>query len=321
MQKEQVLHENILKYFATLLKKERLAHAYLFIGRDGLGKFETAIDLAKMINCENKLIGGFFCDECPSCIKINKNSHPDVHALEKEEGENIKIEKVRELIGQIQLRPFISTRKIFIIKNAEQLSLEGANALLKTLEEPSAHSLLILTTSSPERNLGTIRSRCQAVLFSPSSYQGLEGFLLSEGESKDKARFFAHFSQGAMGRAKELQGQDFYARKNEFIDGFILNIATDAFMKELLAEKDDVRSFLDVLFSWIRDCILLKSGVRDERLIHLDRLRDLERFQEKFSFAELSMVSDEILKTYKLLAENLNLKVPLLMIKEMIWAK
>ncbi|MCA9398748.1 MAG: AAA family ATPase, partial [Candidatus Omnitrophica bacterium] len=165
------INTTIVKRFSILNQKNRLAHAYLFSGPAYSGKSETALAIAQLINCENNEDGSLdnACQTCPACKKTMAGNHPDVHFFQTEYGETIKVETARAILESIQLRPFEARKKIFILRNAENLTLEGANALLKTLEEPSLNSLLILTTSQPEKILGTIRSRCHSVHFCSTS--------------------------------------------------------------------------------------------------------------------------------------------------------
>ena len=116
MQQGCQLDHSILQRFAFLKKKERLAHAYLFIGPSDIGKGETALAIAKLVNCEAPE-GEMFCDTCPSCIKINSGNHPDVYMIDNGYGESIKIEMIREILSRNKLRSFMAARKVFIIKN------------------------------------------------------------------------------------------------------------------------------------------------------------------------------------------------------------
>ena len=218
------VNENVLKHFAALEKKGLLAHAYLFVGPAYIGKVTTAVAVAKFLNCEDKKNreGTYFCGRCPACLKINSGNHPDVHILQVAPGESIKIDAVRELLAQIRLRPFMAAKKIFIVHNIEDLTTEGANALLKTLEEPSANSLLILTTAVPERVLETVKSRCHVIPFAPASQRALAARLVQYyDEDKDQAHFLAYFAEGCLGKARRLKEDGLCATKDEIIDRYI----------------------------------------------------------------------------------------------------
>ena len=122
MQQEMQINNSIVERFSMLNKKERLAHAYLFIGPSNIGKGETALAIAKLINCEQSGVKAY-CDICSACIKINSGNHPDVMIIDHEYGEAIKIEHIRALLNQSKLRPFLAERKVFIINNIENMTL------------------------------------------------------------------------------------------------------------------------------------------------------------------------------------------------------
>lgn len=314
-----MIRRAVLKRFAVFEQKQRLPHAYLFVGPDAIGKSQTALGVAKLINCEEKkdLPSGEFCDSCPSCQKINTNNHPDVRLIDSSFGESIKIEQIRGLLDQIRLRPFMSEKKIFIIPNVDRVTLEAGNALLKTLEEPTDNSLLILTTSVPEKVLDTIKSRCYAMLFSPLPVKDLKKHLEeNESQKENHAHFLAHFSDGCLGKAQQLHTEGIIKTKDHIIKNFITTDRDPDFAKEVLGDKEKTKEFLQVLLSWNRDCLLLKSGAQEKQLIHKDRLTDLKNFQKRFSFEELQEFNNDVVDMCQLLAENLNLKIPLMIIKE-----
>ena len=312
---------DILSRFITLQKNNRLAHAYLFVGPQQVGKTQTALAVSKLLNCEN-LRNNLFCDACPSCLKINHGNHPDIHILSAEETETIKIEQIRGLIKQIQLKSFEARVKVFILKDVEKLTLEGANALLKTLEEPVKDSLLILTSGIPEEVPDTIRSRCHAMNFSSGSYR-----ILAEQLAKDyainppAAYFLAYYSQGAVGRARHLADEKLFERKNQMLDALVGSSESEDYLKEILSDKEKTKEVLDVVLLWLRDLLVLKTKGSQTRLVHADRLKDLKKQEARYSFEELSELTQEIVKAAALLQENLNVKVALSLMKEKLWRK
>ncbi|MBF0522692.1 MAG: hypothetical protein HQL24_06510 [Candidatus Omnitrophica bacterium] len=321
------ISQAVLDRFKKLIEKNKLAHAYLFIGAASAGKTETALAVAKLVNClqKNSAATGTFCGECESCRKVDLKQHPDVHLIEKDvenEAESISIEQIRGILSQIQLRPFEGQKKVFIIKNIEDITLPGANALLKTLEEPSDNSLLILTTSAVEKNLDTIVSRCHAVYFPSLSQQGLKKYLMGQGQTGLEAHFLAYFAQGCLGKIEELERNKIFERKNVMINSFVYAQGDEKFLEGVLEDKTQTKEFLDILLSWIRDALLLKSAMNDEeQLIHLDRSADLKIFSNRYSFEELNDINRQIIEATKLLTENLNVKISLLLLKERLWEK
>ena len=317
------INEIVLKRFTALIEENCLAHAYLFVGADFAGKTQTALAIAKLINCEQKENSPEqgFCDECSSCMRINKGSHPDVSVIVKDlEEETIKIEQIRQLSASAQLRPFESTKKIFIIKNAEGLTTEAGNALLKTLEEPSANSLFILTIATLEKVLDTIKSRCHMVYFAPLGVEQLKMSLIKDSNAdKDTAHFLAYFSEGSLGRALRLKDAKLTQRKNEIINEFVFSRGNEPFLQTLVADKEKSKEAFDVLLAWYRDLMLIKSGVDEYKLINHDRVGDLKKLEVKYTFGELQEAIDEIVKTSQSLAENFNMKIAMTILKENLW--
>ncbi len=318
---EYQLDHSILQRFTVLRKKGRLAHAYLFVGPSDIGKGETALAIAKLVNCE-AIEGEVFCDTCSSCTKINSGNHPDVFVIDNGYGESIKIDQVREILSRNKLRAFMAKKKVFILKNIENLTLNGANAFLKTLEEPAADSLLLLTTSALEKNLDTIKSRCHMIHFPSMSRDHLANRLREDCDIDEmSSHFLTYFAQGCLGAAKKLEEDQFMETKNELVDGFILTRPDDDMVKKMLSNKEETKRLLDILLSWIRDALLVKTGVEDDRLIHLDRKDDLRRFVRNYTFEDLKNINESIVNMCQLLADNLNIKIPLLIIGEQLWER
>ncbi len=137
----------------------RAPHSVILYGTDGLGKKEMAKELATLFLCSSKSLSGY-CGKCQSCTLMANSTHPDFHLLETIGNEKISIDKIREIIQEEAIVPRISSGKVFIIENVENMTTEAANALLKVLEEPSGKTLFILTADNITRILPTILSRC-----------------------------------------------------------------------------------------------------------------------------------------------------------------
>lgn len=316
-----VINERIIERFAILNQNNRLAHAYLLVGPFDIGKSETALSIAKLVNCERRK-DGLFCDHCPSCRKIAHGNHPDIHMIISNNGETIKIEQIRRLLSEIQLRPYEGQKKVFILKNVENFTLEASNAILKTLEEPTRDSLLLLTTSVLEKNLDTIKSRCHIVHFFPLSKRKLASQLTKEYDiTEDILHFLAGFSEGCLGRARHLYHEKLFQKKDVIIDSFIHARDDEIFIKRFLADKEKTKEILCIIASWFRDLILLKSGVKEGDSIHFDRLKELKCMKERYSFEDLNDIFLELVKMLKLFDDNLNLKIALTLVREKIYGK
>lgn len=210
-------HQQQKCWFETAIENGRLASSFLFVGPDGIGKRTFAILLAKGLLCRNSPAQSLVaCGKCEDCAQVDAGTHPDLLTVAKPvDKANIPIElligerdkRMRSgLCHDISLRPYSGRRKIAIIDDADTFNSEGANCLLKTLEEPPLGSLMILVGTSLQRQLPTIRSRCQAILFKPLEVEQLQTLLLRTGlaESEQQAVQLAIQSVGSLTEARLL---------------------------------------------------------------------------------------------------------------------
>ena len=206
------------------LRTNRIAQAYLFAGPEGVGRKKTAIEVAKALNCRDKeQIEP--CDECPSCRKIDKNIHPDVHLIDfawqaglleekPEQQTQIKIDVIREIQREISLKRFEGNYKVFIIDQAEKMSQSAMNCLLKTLEEPPENSLLILVTTSQDMLTQTIISRCQIIKFNRLMDSIIHKILTEKFNLSTNLDRITKFANGSVAKASS---EDFI-EKTEFVN-------------------------------------------------------------------------------------------------------
>jgi DNA polymerase-3 subunit delta' len=308
--------------FKRIVAQGRLAHAYLFAGPEQTGKTSTVVALAKMFNCESPSSEGHFCDQCPSCRKFIAGNHSDMFVLEAPAGETIKIENIRQFIQRCTLRPFEAKWKVFLIRHAQRLTKEAANALLKTLEEPNPETIIFLTTSAPELCLDTIKSRCHTVHFFPQSQKQLAADLIRDCSIDEvSAQSLAYFADGSLMKAKSLLDGKFHQRKNKIIDEMVMKRNSDEYLRKALSDKDEIQTVLQVLLSFFRDMMLMKSGMGESCLANRDRIRDLKALGADFSFDDVSRINGEIIKAIRLFKDNLNVKMSLSVIKELVWVK
>jgi len=311
------------------VKSSRLGGSYLFTGEEGIGKKFTAKTLAKALNCENQALDS--CDKCASCMKIEKGQHPDVHLIdgsltlltvglehsqiaasritEPAESGSIKIEHIRRLQKDINLKPYEGKKKVFIIDNAHNLTEEASNALLKILEEPPAQSLIILISAKPSALFKTIVSRCQAIKFFPLERSGLEAILKNDFSLDNSlAHYLAYFCEGRIGDALKLKDADILRQKNAIIDSF-LSVKAQA-LERLSAEKrNNMRAYLNILAGWFRDMYLVKIGTPYNELINLDRKDELLRLMPRYTFVDLYEIFDSLSNSLLYLEENINAKL------------
>ena len=269
-------HEETVKKLKNALRSGRIANAYIFSGPEGVGKEFVAINFAKALNCLSD--GEVPCDKCISCRKIDDGNHADVMVI-RPESTRLKIGQMRDLQRQGSYRAVEGDYKIYIITEAEKMTAEAANSMLKTLEEPPGIMVLILLTSAYSALLPTIRSRCQLLKFSVVPLTILRDELMKRsGISESKAKWAALRSQGKVGRALKLAKEDTADDISTSFPDFsrksgesLLNIFRKA------EELNKVADSLDALLSWYRDLLLVKQGCSQELLIHGDAQKHLEK--------------------------------------------
>ena len=200
-------HERRIEVFDRVVKRDRLAHAYLFTGPQGIGKRLFADELAKALLCENAPPGRLAaCDRCPACLQVAAGTHPDLFVARRpEESLELPIEVMRELCRGFALKSARGRGKIVILDDADDLNEEAANCFLKTLEEPPPRAVLLLIGTSPDRQLPTILSRCQVVPFSPLPDELVADLLREQGiEDAKLIEKLVPLSGGSPGQARAL---------------------------------------------------------------------------------------------------------------------
>jgi DNA polymerase-3 subunit delta' len=299
------------------LEFSAFAGAYLFSGPEGVGKQLVAKTFAKAINCLKQKDDS--CDRCPACLKIDKSQHPDVHYIGPVDSEVIKIEHIRDLKKNINLKSYEAKKKVFIINDAHKLTAEAQNALLKILEEPPPDSLIILISAKPALLFKTIISRCQVFKFYPLTRSELEDILKKDyALDNNLAHFLAYFSEGRAGCALRLKDTDIFREKNKIIDAFTFS-HKPVLTESLLQNREDLRRCLNTLVTWFRDIYLIKIGVPHSELINLDRRYELLKVMSRYSCLDLDEIMDSISNTLMYLEQNINVKLLLSNLRSKLW--
>ncbi len=310
-------HSKQINMLEELIRQKKANGGFLFTGPEGIGKGMVAKILAKAVNCS---VGGLdSCDNCPSCLKIDKGNHPDVHIIECENSETIKIEQIRQLQKAIYLMPFEAKTKVFIIDNAHKLTAEAANSLLKILEEPPGNSLIILITSAPGKLFKTILSRCKSLRFAAFDRSALQKILEADYNLRPMdAHFLAYFSEGRIGDSIRLKDTDIIADKQKLIDAFVYSRQFSPEVMDL-QKREQVRFALGILSCWFRDIYLIKTGVSYQELINNDRKDDLLKIMNRYTFVDLDEVFQAISDSLLYLEQNVNVKLLVSNLRTVLW--
>ncbi|HOX38691.1 MAG TPA: DNA polymerase III subunit delta' [Candidatus Brocadiia bacterium] len=199
-------HETVIENLRRLIRSDRLAHAYLFAGPDGVGKFLTAVAFAQAILCPSSAKTGDACGKCPGCVRVDSGNHSDLTVFQPEvEGRQFVADLVEQLQSQIPLKPRSGNRRVFILRDVHEMNATAANRLLKTLEEPPSHALLILVTSSVHALPETILSRCRLVRFGAlPAERVIQALSEKAGARSEDAAWLSRFAAGSVGQALRL---------------------------------------------------------------------------------------------------------------------
>jgi len=241
------------------LENKNIPHAFLFYGQEGIGKKLVAKEFAKHLFCETDTA----CGRCSPCIKFDRGSHPDLIVIE---GDNsIGIDQSRMLSKEICEYPYESKKRVIIIDQAETLTREAANALLKTLEEPPPYNHFFLITSAEQEVPATIRSRCNRVFFAPLSREQLKQFFLQRpGSDEEQADLLADISYGSIGCGLFWSEADNFLLRRmiiELITGQNKGFVRASFIAEKIAKTNmGLGMYLAFLLSFFRDLLVVRHS-------------------------------------------------------------
>lgn len=299
-----------VSFLKNVFSAGRVANAYIFLGPSGCGRKLAAVNFAKLLNCAAP-IGQEPCEACPSCARINSSSHPDIKILERKDGKaEFGIDIVLEAIRSISLKAYEARMKVYIVDEADLMSEEASNAVLKTLEEPPQDSVLILIVEDMHLISETIRSRSQVVKFFPMPVGEIEGILKEEYELEGStAKVLAGLSQGSIGRALEYSKTDFLGKRERVIEGLRTGRIFDSDFEKM--KRGDFIAYLDIMLSWYRDVLIAKACRADisGAILNIDRSKDIVKDALRLSFEYLDNAVNAIADTRSNLDRNANPKL------------
>jgi DNA polymerase-3 subunit delta' len=281
--------ERAIRLLSRMLHNDRLAHALVFTGIDGIGRQTTATVLAMAVNCTNP-VGVSACNECRSCRKVISGNHPDV-IIVKPSGAFIKIDQVRSLRKQLRFAPIERGRRVIIINDAQTMNAEASNAILKILEEPPNDTHIILTASQTTDLLPTIVSRCQNIHFRPIPVAKIADVLVTKGNlDQDRAVALAILAKGSLGRALSADANNWMAWRKELLER-VGSVSTEStqelfvFAEALARDKANLEDALDMMTTWFRDVLMCKF--EPERILNGDFVEDIQGASQGLSVDEI----------------------------------
>lgn len=316
----------IATYLQNSIVKNRLSHAYLFLGAKNIGKLELAKNFSQSILCynfhklKNLKLENYPCNKCVHCLQFEKNTHSDIYYVkrifdEKNESykKNISVEQIRELEDKLNKKSFLNLKKIAIIQEAEYLSEAASNSLLKTLEEPKSDTILILLSSKADLILPTIYSRCQVFRLLPAKTGEIYDYLVQKGANRELAKTLSKLALGAPQTALEnFRDSEMLSKRTEMINVFFDLLENKLYknfeiIDELVKsrEKNDLILCLDLWQTVLRDIFLYKLSLSNS-CANSYFMEKLGRAEKKMSILKVKELLDKINDTKRYIRQNVS---------------
>lgn len=318
--------DHIKKQFQGAIAGKTVSHAYLINGETRSGKEFIAKIFAKTLLCEKGEVEP--CGQCHSCIQAEGRNHPDIIFVAHEKPNVIGVDDIRLGINEtVMIKPYASRYKVYIMEEADKMTVQAQNALLKTLEEPPEYAVFILLTSSTDMMLSTILSRCITLNMKPVRDSDMRKYLMTQlGVPEYRAEICIAFARGNVGRAKALaSSEDFDKIRKEALSLLknIYDMEISEVMDALKRIKDygfDIADYLDIMSVWYRDVLLFKATHDMNHLIFKDEIQSINKVAARADYEGIETVTRALETAKKRIESNVSMELAmellLLTIKE-----
>jgi len=309
---EQIVgHKRIKEHLENAMKLDKISHAYIFNGEKGSGKKLLAAAFAQSLQCEGEGILG--CGECKSCKQAENKNNPDIIRIIHEKPNIIGADEVKEqLVNDIQIKPYRCKYKIYIINDAEKMTPQAQNAILKTIEEPPEYVIVLLLTSNAQALLSTIMSRCVMLSTKPVSDEQVKDYLMKNVRVPDyQADISVAFAQGNIGKAVELASSDSFGEIKASAIHLLKNIPMMnlqemiGLIKAVSEFKVEIDDYLNLMAVWYRDVLYFKATKDVNGLTFKEEINEISKQTKKGPYEGV----ENILKALQTAKERLKANV------------
>lgn len=310
-------HEQTILHMKHAITMDKVSHAYIISGEKGAGKKLLAGLFAQTLQCRKR--GTEACMECQSCRQAAGGNQPDIIYVTHEKANTISVEDIRTQVnGDIMVKPYSSPYKIYIIDEAEKLSAQAQNALLKTIEEPPVYAVIFLLTVNKGMLLPTIRSRCVTLDLRPVADEKIRTYLMEQLEIPEyRADICTAFAQGNVGKAKRLAQSDNFSEMLEHAlhlvkyiqDMEVTDLLSD--LKRISEYKMEINDYLDILAVWYRDVLLFKATRDADSMVFSKELISIREKARNSSYEGLECIIKSLEKAKIRLNANVNFDMAL----------
>ncbi len=307
--------EQIKEHLHNALSTGKVSHAYIISGEKSSGKEFIAKIFAMALQCEKGQAEP--CQECRSCRQALSGNHPDIIILTHEKPNTISVDDIRTQVnGDVAIKPYSGSRKVYLMNEAEKMTVQAQNALLKTLEEPPEYAVLLLLTSNINALLPTILSRCVILQMRPAADNLVKKYLCEQLQVPDyKAEVCAAFARGNIGKAKALaSSEDFENVKSEALS--LLKYIQEMELNEIIAAvkkaaeyKLEINDYLDICAIWYRDALLFKATSDVNHLVFREEIQALRRTAQRSSYEGIETIIKALDTAKRRLDANVNFEL------------
>lgn len=318
--------EQIKEHLQNAISAGKISHAYILNGEKSAGKEFIARVFAMTLQCETGGINP--CQKCHSCRQALSDNQPDIIHVMHEKPNTISVDDIRTQINNdVAIKPYSSRYKVYILNDAEKMTTQAQNAILKTLEEPPEYAVIMLLTTNVNALLPTILSRCVVLNMKPVADDAVRRFLMNQMHVPDyKAEVCVAFARGNVGKAKALaSSEDFEKVKSEALS--LLKYIQDMELYEIVSAikkindyKLEISDYLDIIAIWYRDVLLFKATNDINHLIFREEITSIRKVAGRSSYEGIEEVIEALDKAKRRLEANVNfdltMELLLLTIKE-----